>query len=962
MASIKQLQQSVLEAKQEINELKAAQQNDRHKLYQVGREASSLIDIIKGKLQAEFDRRLNLQKVSSTQDLDKYPPYFSPFWQQSRWQDYSHRIPAAVPFMTCGYKAEEQQSPFTLPSLIPFIGQNKTIGIPYTAGNDKDKETKLHVLQNLLERAALMLPHSCTFCLIDPEMLNASFPIQKSLPHVRLTDLEISRTLKEILGDISRINQEFLTHEITSFEQLPDQIRSTERFECIFVANFPKDYDRRAIEYLVKISKTGPQAGKYLFIHYDRDHELASGQSMADFANLIDIEREIAEQKSWGVPLKRFWTMPARPEVNKLIFDGLRAARPVEHNLEFEEITPSDPEKFWQDNAAREIRVPIGGAGSNHILDLWFGTAIDKRQCSHGMLGAMTGSGKSNLYHVFICGLISRYSPEEVGLYLVDGKQGVEFQVYQNLPHAQVVSLNTTANLARSVLAELVDIMERRNQLFQDVGVVDLAGYREKGSPGGKLPRLLLIADEFQTFFEADREGLGSKLVLALASQGRSAGIHMFIGSQRFGAPNMLSQSAIFGNMHLRVAMKMSNSDIAALTEFGKLGKARIRTCDSAGKVVINDAAGDDGANHSGKVAFLSDENRAEFVNNLIDEFTRRFPDDTNVGAVLFNGKEQPIQSSNPQLKKFFKLFPSAPSKEDWQNYAQTPEFKQGLGVSEWYSGEAPSAFWLGQDFTIHGQTKVILRRRAGENLLIAGESTEARLGMCSAILSAAALNHRGLDAQVYLLDRTVVGSPWHGILGKVAAEYLQPLGINLNSATEANMADTMFDEVLATIESRDNLPEDEIISCPPIYLILFEAQRLSSLEKTLSHHGMKQSSELSEKLSDILVKGPDLGVHSIISYSGVRNLQQSFNQDEISRFRHKVALQMSEDESFNFIRSRTAAGLQNNGKRPIIALYNNASAGDEVKFKPYCYFEHQQQAFFEDLDKLFSHVRTQHS
>ena len=67
------------------------------------------------------------------------------------------------------------------------------------------------------------------------------------------------------------------------------------------------------------------------------------------------------------------------------------------------------------------------------------------------------------------------------------------------------------------------------------------------------MPRILLIIDEYQELFFNDKEDTASRQLLILAQQGRSAGIHMLLASQRFGAEGMRNQTGILGNIHLRM-------------------------------------------------------------------------------------------------------------------------------------------------------------------------------------------------------------------------------------------------------------------------------------------------------------------------------------------------------------------------------------------------------------------------
>ncbi len=52
--------------------------------------------------------------------------------------------------------------------------------------------------------------------------------------------------------------------------------------------------------------------------------------------------------------------------------------------------------------------------------------------------------------------------------------------------------------------------------------------------------------------------------------------------------------------------------------------------------------------------------------------------------------------------------------------------------------------------------------------------------------------------------------------------------------------------------------------------------------------------------------------------------------------FRHRVALQMSEDEAHIFARSRKPSQLQVEGSIPISALYIDLENDKFVRFKPY--------------------------
>ena len=75
----------------------------------------------------------------------------------------------------------------------------------------------------------------------------------------------------------------------------------------------------------------------------------------------------------------------------------------------------------------------------------------------HVLLAGRTGSGKSTLMHALITNIALNYSPDEIDLYLIDFKKGVEFKVYatHELPHASVVAIESEREFGLSVLQRL---------------------------------------------------------------------------------------------------------------------------------------------------------------------------------------------------------------------------------------------------------------------------------------------------------------------------------------------------------------------------------------------------------------------------------------------------------------------------------------------------------------------------
>lgn len=880
-------------------------------------------------------QQLEDAKATIKQAASWLSPVDQPDLTKHQWHAFPFNTQYTPNELVIGYQTldidnEQVQVPVT----VPFMSGDDAY---YFESKTETLDKTQAALNNIIMRLSVMLPYGAQFCLLDPAKMGENFPYIKQLPFKRPLSNDVARTLEDVLDDIKRIKQNYLDNRTRRLIDVDVEIRGSEKFEFIVASNFPKGYDRRSIELLAQIANTGAVAGKYVILQCNKDIELPNGASMDLFESLKNIESN--EHHIKAIPHLETQMVSSdsiNDDVINTILDGVSKAKPKENKLEFIDVTDINPNQWWQGEAGHEIRVAIGGTGAKKDdLELWFGESNGRQICAHGMLGAMTGAGKSNLYHALIMGLACRYSPEELQLYLIDGKQGVEFKCYPILPHAKVVSLNTSPDLSRSVLSELVDEMVRRNELFKRLGFENLRDYRSSNSPEGKLPRLLLVVDEYQTLFEGDRDGLGSDLMEKLATQGRSAGIHMLVGSQRFGASGMQNQQSIFGNIHLRIGMQMSEADVTALQEFGPNGKRLLRACKEAGQVVINDSAANDEKNRAGRVTYLSDELRVQLIDQLSEKWQNQNGLVNPHHAILLDGSGQPSLSENPQFETLFNEYHQRPTVSEWAEFANRPEYMQGIGESEWYSVEKPACFWLGREMNIHGQANIIIRRRTNEHLLFVGESNEARSGMLSYWMGQLPINHSENDFKLYLLERAIKGSPWHGIMNRA----LDVCGED-NVHYRENVPDFAVDleQIKAEFEERKSMDEEQMLAQPSIYIVVNEAQRATELQKQSGRYGVKEYGDLGAIVAELLEQGSEYGIHIVMSFDNVRAVTKVFDRGDIDLFKHKIALQMSEDDSFAVIKSRHAALLQQASKVPVYALYANASQNYPVKFKPYCY------------------------
>lgn len=850
-------------------------------------------------------------------------------WDDPAWERWSFATAVEEPLLRVGDLAVPGTGDgMRLPAFVPFIGQARTIIL---RSDGASGEIAQGMMQGLVVRIAASLPHQAHFTLLDPARAGMAFPMRRLLSHVRENSGDVRRDLDQVIVETQRIIEAYLDAATRSFEQIPREMRINERFRFIFAADFPNGYDRRAIDALQQIGNTGLPAGAYLVIHHNSGIPLPRDVSMQDFKNAFTLDVGIRDAMQ-GL---RFHADGApSADAQAKIFAGIRRVPPPDRTIEFDATVALPSEQWWTGTTDERIETTIGLRSSGEPLTLWFGSKGGEH-CVHGMLAAMTGAGKSTLYDVLITSLAMRYSPAELRLFLIDGKSGVEFQPYRHLPHVEAVSLRTPAELARSVLAELLDEMERRSELFQEVDVDNITDYRRKAQAGGPLPRILLLVDEYQQLFEDDRDGIASAMLKTLTEKGRYVGIHLFVASQRFGVAGMVNQTAVFSNIHLRVAMQMTNEDVQALTVVGRRGKALIAaTCDLPGKVVLNDRTGSDDGNAPGKVAMLKSERRDAIV-AAIQERAGALPPEHLPRRVVFNGRAQPHLLDNPGFGLLLKRA-GWPERSELERIGRLPSHEGGLGIPDWFAAEHPLILWCGQELNVRGQAAVVLRRRTSEHIVIVGNTNVARFGMLGGMLASATVNAGPEQISFALADRGIPGTDWAPTLSTVRERLLRPAGYTADLATTDAEVERLLEELVSELDRRRALDQEAIVSLPSLIVALSDLDRVESLRRRVGSYGLVDAPG-TERLARLFAEGGTLGIHLILSFGDVSSLASILDERRaLLYFRHRLALQMGEDFSHRLVRSRRAALLQADGPTPICALSFDLDSDRAVRFKPY--------------------------
>lgn len=170
--------------------------------------------------------------------------------------------------------------------------------------------------------------------------------------------------------------------------------------------------------------------------------------------------------------------------------------------------------------AVPDVLLTPGVAEDGGPFNLWLSKA------PHILVAGMTGSGKSALIHKLLCQLIS-YKDEDVGLVMIDPKR-VEFARYAGLPHLLDKPVYELGRI-RTFLEWTVNEMMLRFGAMEESGDSDIVQWNERGE--GTWSRLVVVIDELANLILADRTM--ERPIVAIASMGRAAGVHLIMATQR---------------------------------------------------------------------------------------------------------------------------------------------------------------------------------------------------------------------------------------------------------------------------------------------------------------------------------------------------------------------------------------------------------------------------------------------
>lgn len=231
--------------------------------------------------------------------------------------------------------------------------------------------------------------------------------------------------------------------------------------------------------------------------------------------------------------------------------------------------------------------VPIGidENGERFYFDIQ-----DGKHGVHGLIGGMSGSGKSEMLQTWILSMAMHFSPREISFVMIDFKGTGLITPFLGLPHlaGTISNINEARNIRRNK-ESLEYEMQKREVLFDKYGVQNIQSYIRLQRAGGAkeaLPILFVIIDEFAELKRAFPEFM--QWIESNFSKSRALGIWFILSTQQ---PANTASEAIKTNTHFKWCLKVNTA--AASKEMLGIPDAAQITRPGRGYIKVD--------NHSGK-------------------------------------------------------------------------------------------------------------------------------------------------------------------------------------------------------------------------------------------------------------------------------------------------------------------------------------------------------------------------
>ncbi len=442
---------------------------------------------------------------------------------------------------------------FCLPKVYPFPPKSLYIE------HEKDGQFLREMLMHLLSSAPLV---QLEVILVDALSLGGIFNLARRLldknndfiyqQRILTESKEIEEALKH-LYEYLKVNLQEKLAGYKDFAHYNEEKKDRLPLKALFLSGVDA-LSQNALYYLEKIMRFGSKNGVLSFVNLESEKNNQSTEDLKRYAECFKDKTSFERLKYLSVEVINDHGIQSKHMQD--FADKIKAYYEKKKAVKRELKDLQKDEKFWTESSQFKVSVPVGWDINHKEVRFEIGEAQN-----HTLICDHSGSGKSNFLHVLIQSLAFYYAPNEVQLFLLDYKEGVEFNAYTDpniLEHARLVSVASSVGYGMSFLGWLCKEMQKRAELFKQFNVKDLSDYRKHG----EMPRLIVVIDEFQVLF-SDNSSKGKESVEqslnTLLKKGRSYGVHLVLATQTMRGTDI--NRSLMAQIANRIALPMDAED-----------------------------------------------------------------------------------------------------------------------------------------------------------------------------------------------------------------------------------------------------------------------------------------------------------------------------------------------------------------------------------------------------------------
>jgi S-DNA-T family DNA segregation ATPase FtsK/SpoIIIE len=226
--------------------------------------------------------------------------------------------------------------------------------------------------------------------------------------------------------------------------------------------------------------------------------------------------------------------------------------------LALADLLPPTGDRLWESDSADGLTTTVGDAGGRAV-SLGF-----TELTPHWLVSGRSGAARSAFLTTALLGLVARYGPDDLALYLVDlgdGESFVEFLQTERdrswIPQVRAAAIAADREYVRDLLDQLTVEVQRRAEAGRRAGGQRFAELRQHQP----LPRIVCVLDNLPLVF-AERDRLAAEVAArldGLARAGRAYGVHLVLaGAGELGLSGRADtghRDSVLGQFPIRVAL-----------------------------------------------------------------------------------------------------------------------------------------------------------------------------------------------------------------------------------------------------------------------------------------------------------------------------------------------------------------------------------------------------------------------